>query len=111
MGPYAVLRSKEKAGRVGLSKCQKSEKRVLYLKEIYLLVLEPNELLVCLIHKIQSKIHFGGHLFFPGGSGLQRIWVHRKCRLYPWVRKHPLRKGKWQPTADSSLGNFMNRGA
>lgn len=53
-----VLRSKEKAGRVGLSKCQKKKKRVLYRKEIYLLVLEPNELLVCLIHNMLEQNPF-----------------------------------------------------
>ena len=55
-----VLRSKEKAGRVGLSKCQKKKKRVLYIKEIYLLVLEPNELLVCLIHNMLEQNPFWG---------------------------------------------------
>ena len=55
-----VLRSEEKAGRAGLSKCQKKKKRGLYIKEIYLLVLEPNGLLVCLIHNMLEQYPFFG---------------------------------------------------
>ena len=107
-----VLRSKEKAGSDGLSKCKKKKKkRGLHIKEIYLLVLEPNELLVCLIHNMLEQNPFFGHLFLPGGSdGKESACNIGNAGSIPGSERSP-GEGNGNPLQYSSLGNFMNRGA
>ena len=104
-----VLRSEEKAGRAGLSKCQKKKKRGLYIKEIYLLALEPNGLLVCLIHARAKSIFW--HLLFPGGSdSKESAYNIGDTGSIPGSERSP-GEGNGNPLRYSSLGNSMNRGA